>query len=132
MAATRVEEVPEKGLQPEVVTGPEGTIHLVYLQGEAKAADVRYTSRQPGQPWQNSEAVNSPAAKGIAVGSIRGPQVALGANGTVHVLWNGVSGGEPAPQAPLWYARKQAGEREFGKPRARSGPVGFLRPVPRR
>ena len=116
-AATRVEEVPERGLQPEVATGPEGTIHLVYLQGESKAADVRYTSRKPGQPWQNSEPVNSPAAKGIAVGSIRGPQVALGANGTVHVLWNGVSGGEQAPQAPLWYARKQAGEPEFGKPR---------------
>jgi hypothetical protein len=116
-AATRVEEVPEKGLQPEVATGPEGTIHLVYLRGEVKAADVRYTWRKPGEPWQTSEPVDSPAAKGIAVGSIRGPQVALGANGTVHVLWNGVSGGEQAPQAPLWYARKKAGDRVFGKPR---------------
>ncbi len=102
-AAVRVEAVPEGGLQPEVAVTENGTIHLVYLRGDPKAADVRYTSRQPGQPWQASKTVNSIVGSAIAIGSIRGPQLAIGAGSSVHVLWNGVAA-TPAGRAPLWYA----------------------------
>ena len=55
LAAVRVEEVPEKGVQPEVATDGKGIVHLVYLRGDAKASEVRYTFRKPGEAWQKSE-----------------------------------------------------------------------------
>ncbi len=113
-ASTRCEEVPEKGLQPEVVASSDGTVHLVYLRGDPKAAEVRYTWRKAGEAWHPSLTVNTIAGSAIAIGTIRGPQLALGKNGTVHVLWNGTATGKLAP-APLWYARKLAGAEGFAK-----------------
>src|SRR4051812_11431432 len=87
MAGIRVEDVPEKGLQPEVAAAADGTVHLVYLTGEPGAAEVRYTFRKPGEPWRPGLTVNSTAGSAIAIGGIRGPQLALGEKGAVHVLW---------------------------------------------
>ncbi len=104
LAAVRVEDVPEKGVQPEVATDENGTIHLVYLTGDAKASEVRYTSRKPGEAWQQSQTVNSNPGSAVAMGSIRGPQLALGLGGSVHVLWNGADTHQTG-RSPLWYAR---------------------------
>ena len=104
VASVRVEAVPEGGLQPEVAVGPDGMVHLVYLRGEAGSADVRYTWRRAGQSWAEAQTVNSRPGSAIAIGSIRGAQVAVGKAGRVHVIWNG----SPAPEAPgsaLWYSR---------------------------
>lgn len=116
LAATRVEDVPEKGLQPEVAVAKDGAVHLVYLRGEPKAAEVRHTWRQPGKAWQPSQTVNSVAGSGIAMGSIRGPQLALGGQGAVHVLWNGAAA-HGAPRTPLWYARGGGAEGKFEEQR---------------
>ena len=107
-AAIRVEDVPENGLQPEVVVAEDGTAHLVYLRGDPKAADVRYTWRKAGQPWRPGVTVNSAPGSAIAVGTIRGAQVALGGGSAVHVLWNGTGA-----RAPLGYARKPGGTAGF-------------------
>jgi hypothetical protein len=115
-AATRCENVPENGLQPEVAVSKDGTVHLVYLHGDPKAADIRYTWRKPDQVWQPSLTVNSLPGSAIAIGTIRGPQLALGKNGTVHVLWNGAATSASTPaQAPLWYARRLAQAGDFSK-----------------
>ncbi len=111
-SATRVESVPETGLQPEVAVARDGTIHLVYLQGEPKTADVRYTCRRPGEVWQPSQTVNSKHGGAIALGTIRGPQLALGGKGTVYVIWNGTPA-DSTPRSPLWYARKTPDDRAF-------------------
>ena len=114
-AATRVESVPESGLQPEVAVARDGTVHLVYLHGEPKAAEVRYTYRKPGEAWHPGQMVNSPKSSAIALGTIRGPQLAVGGMGTVHVIWNGI-GADTSPRSPLWYARKSREDKTFGKP----------------
>lgn len=112
LAAVRVEEVPEKGVQPEVVTDGKGIVHLVYLRGDAKASEVRYTFRKPGEAWQKSQTVNSRPGSAVAMGSIRGPQLAVGQGGSVHVLWNGTDS-EKTGRSPLWYARRAANGEGF-------------------
>ncbi|MFN0129977.1 MAG: hypothetical protein ACKV19_25210 [Verrucomicrobiales bacterium] len=111
-AEVRVESVPERGLQPEVVVESNGTVHLVYLRGDPKAADIRYTTRDPGGKWKAIQTVNSAPSTGVALGSIRGPQIALGDKSTVHVVWNGVADGQ-AGHAPLWYTRRVTGAAAF-------------------
>lgn len=112
LAAVRVEDVPEKGVQPEVATDGNGIVHLVYLRGDAKASEVRYTFRKPGEPWQKSQTVNSRPGSAVALGSIRGPQLTLGQGGAVHVLWNGTDS-EKTGRSPLWYARRAANGADF-------------------
>ena len=114
LAAVRVESIPESGLQPEVAVAKDGTVHLVYLTGEPKAAEVRYTYRKPGEAWHPSQMVNSPKSTAIALGTIRGPQLAVGGMGTVHVIWNG-TGAAASPRSPLWYARKSPEDKTFGQ-----------------
>ena len=96
--------MPEKGVQPEVATDEKGTIHLVYLRGDAKASEVRYTSRKAGEAWQQSQTVNSVPGSAVAMGNIRGPQLAISQGGTVHVLWNGAATGKTG-RSLLWYAQ---------------------------
>ena len=93
----------------------DGTIHLVYLTGEPKAAEVRYTYRKPGEALHPSQMVNSPKSSAIALGTIRGPQLTVSGMGTVHVIWNGI-GADTSPRSPLWYARKSREDKTFGKP----------------
>lgn len=114
LAAVRVESIPESGLQPEVAVAKDGTVHLVYLAGEPKAAEVRYTYRKPGEAWHPSQVVNSPNSPAIALGTIRGPQLAVTGKGTVHVIWNGI-GADATPHSPLWYGRKSREDKTFGK-----------------
>lgn len=115
-AEVRVEDVPEHGLQPEVAIDSNGIVHLVYLRGDPKAADVRYASRLPGKDWSASKTVNTTPGTAMALGSIRGPQIALGAHATVHVIWNGVAE-DKAAQAPLLYTRLLTGADAFEKHR---------------
>ncbi len=117
-AATVIEEdVPEKGVQPQVLTTADGTVHLVYLVGEMRNSDVRYTRRQGTGPWSPAVTVNSEAGSAIAGGTIRGAQMALGKDGSVQVLWNGHSAeaakrGKPV-KSPLWHARLAPGASSF-------------------
>lgn len=117
----RVEAVPEGGLQAEAAVDPDGRVHLVYLRGDPKAAEVRYTWRQGDGPWQAGQTLSSRTAPGLAIGSIRGPQLALGARGAVHVIWNGASGPDKSTQPALWYAVKESSVQPFGVPRDLSG-----------
>lgn len=114
LAAVRVESIPESGLQPEVAVSQDGTVHLVYLTGDPKAAEVRYTYRRPGDAWHPSQLVNSPKSAAIALGTIRGPQLTVTGKGTVHVIWNGI-GADASPHPPLWYGRKSQEDKTFGQ-----------------
>ncbi len=110
-AEVRVESVPEKGVQPQVAVDSAGTAHLVYLTGAPGTSDVHYVSRARGaRDWSAPIVVNSEPSSAIAMGTIRGAQMALGKDGTVHFVWNGagVAGTKP-PRSPLWYSRIVAG-----------------------
>lgn len=112
--AVSVVRVPHGGLQPDVATDARGVMHLVYLAGDPKAADVFYTtSRDGGTTFGTPTRVNSEAGSAVALGTIRGAQLALGRDGRVHVVWNGSTASRPpagngGAGMPLLYTRSVA------------------------
>src|SRR6187455_1147959 len=82
----KLERVPEGGVQPQVAVSSDGIVHLVYLTGKPDGADIRYSSRKTGESaWSEPVTVNSEPRCAVAVGTIRGAQLALGREGRVHV-----------------------------------------------
>jgi hypothetical protein len=108
-AEVRLQRVPGAGLQPQAIVDAKGTLHLVYLKGDPKACDVFYVRRAAGKTEFSSPLrVNSQPGSAIAIGTIRGAQLALGKAGRVHIAWNGSSQAEPKPKtqsSPLLYTR---------------------------
>lgn len=107
--------VPQGGLQPQVVSR-EGTLHLLYYQGDPNAGDLFYVrSTDEGATWSTPLRVNSQAGSAIALGSIRGGQLALGRDGRPCVLWNGSDTAQPRANggAPLLFARLDAAGDAF-------------------
>lgn len=104
----RVERTPHDGLQPDALVDAQGVLHLVYLKGDPKACDVFYVRRGAGEAgFTAPRRVNSQPGSAVAIGTIRGAQLALGRNGRVHVLWNGSSEAMPRlpDSTPLLYSR---------------------------
>lgn len=95
-----LEKTPGQGIQPQVATDAQGTVHMLYFQGDPRGGDLFYVRRAAGQSaYTNPLRVNSQAGSAIAVGTIRGGHVALGKQGRVHVAWNG--SGKAVPKNPL-------------------------------
>ncbi|MEI6537363.1 MAG: hypothetical protein WCN98_18615, partial [Verrucomicrobiaceae bacterium] len=106
-AVVTVERVPEGGLQPQVAQGSDGTVHLVYLKGEPGGSDVRYVRRKGvASSWSEPVTVNNVPKSAVSTGTIRGAQIAIGKNDTVHIVWNGVGG--KGIQSALNYAHSTA------------------------
>jgi hypothetical protein len=115
--------VPNGGVQPEVAIDASGVVHMVYLGGDPGAADVFYVrSSDGGRTFSSAVRVNSQPGSAIATGTIRGAQIAIGRNNTVHVAWNGSGKALPSPPvnpatkragAPMLYARSKAGTTAF-------------------
>ncbi len=98
---------PNGGIQPQAVADSRGGLHLIYFKGDPAAGDIFYVQRPPGeQSFSAPLQVNHRPGSAMAIGSIRGAQLAIGKNGRVHVAWNG-----PAPkqgsylEAPMLYTR---------------------------
>ena len=98
----RLERVPNRGIQPQAVVDPQGTLHLLYFSGDPAGGDLFYVKRPPGAgDFSTPVRVNSQPGSAIAAGTIRGGQLALGRNGLVHVAWNGSSKAQPkGPKNP--------------------------------
>jgi hypothetical protein len=99
---------PDRGIQPQAAIDTSGGIHLVYYQGDPRRGDLFYSRRLPeAQAFSEPIPVNSQNGSAIAVGTIRGAQLALGKGGRVHVVWNGSQGAPVAthPGSPLLYTR---------------------------
>lgn len=101
-----IERTPDKGVQPQTMTDKNGTIHLLYYAGDPKAGDLFYTQRR-GDAWLKPIRVNTAEGSAIAMGTIRGGQMALGKGGRVHVVWNGAKSlpGSSHEGAPMFYTR---------------------------
>ena len=118
--AARVELVrtPEGGLQPQAAVDPSGTLHLIYFKGDPKAGNVFYVQQKRDETgFSPAIRVNSRDGSVMAIGSIRGAQMALGKNGRVHVVWNGATGAETAvidgkKTEPMVYTRISNGRFE--------------------
>lgn len=115
-AQVQVESLPEQGIQPQVAVSAEGMVHLVYIKGDAKACDIRHTVRRAGgSEWAAPVTVKRTPHSAIAIGSIRGAQIALGKDDVVQVIWNGSAEAKPdgMAQAPLLHARLMPGATAF-------------------
>jgi hypothetical protein len=100
---------PDNGIQPQAVIDSKGAVHLVYFKGEPGAGDIFYVRREPGQSgFSKPIRVNTQSRTAMALGTIRGAQLAVGKNGRVHLVWDGMGQGaavaSPARQ-PLFYTR---------------------------
>ena len=112
-SSSRVElkRVPDSGIQPEAVTGADGTVHLVYFKGDAASGDLYYVHSVDGNTFSSPIRVNSLPGSAIAIGNIRGARVAVGRAGRVYVVWNGSqkaaeANGERRP--PMLFTRMNA------------------------
>lgn len=110
----RFDRVPEGGIQPQIVAQENGMLHLLWFKGEAMGGDVFYARKTAGaKDYSKAIRVNRHAGSAIAAGTMRGPQMAVGRNGRVHVSWMGGTGAEKPEIAgqrvtPMLYARLAA------------------------
>ena len=100
--------VPDDGFFPQAQVDGEGTLHLTYFKGEPMSGDVFYVrSKDGGATFSKPLRVNSQAGSVLVMGTIRGPQMAIGKRGRVHVAWMGTGKAQPRfkGQTPMLYAR---------------------------
>ncbi len=112
----RIERLPTGAVQPQSIIDSRGGVHVVYLAGEARASDVYYMFRKAGEKsFSQPIKVNSQAGSAVAVGTIRGAQLAVSRSGVVHVLWNGSQTALPkqGEGSPLLYACLLPGKQSF-------------------
>ncbi len=106
--AVSVLHLPEGAVQPQMVE-KDGVVHLLYFTGDASEGDLRYVrSSDYGRSFSKPLRVNSQPGSAMAIGNIRGGQIALGGNGRVHVAWIGSKSAQPraaSNSAPVLYAR---------------------------
>ncbi len=94
---------PNGGIQPQAVE-ENGVVHLIYFSGDAAHGDLYYVrSADFGATFSTPIRVNQNPGDSIAIGNIRGAQIAVGRNGRVHVAWNGATA-DPR-RSPMLYAR---------------------------
>src|SRR6266700_7781444 len=87
---------PDDGIQPQAAVDSKGVVHLIYFKGDPKAGDIFYVRREPGRDFSKAIQVNSQPHTAMAMGTIRGAQLAVGKNGRVHVAWDGMGAGVAA------------------------------------
>ena len=108
---------PGGGIQPQTIVDSRGVLHMIYFTGEADAGDIEYVHRAPGaQAFSKPIRVNSQPKSALAVGTVRGPQMAVGRNGRVYVVWFGSSGATPRGpdgSTPLLFSRLNASGTAF-------------------
>jgi len=81
-------------------------LHLVYFAGDPRHGDIYYChSADFGGTFSPGVRVNSQPGSAIAIGAIRGAQLAVGRNGRVHVAWNGSDVAGAPQHAPMLYTR---------------------------
>jgi hypothetical protein len=97
------------GIQPQVQTDSRGRLHMIYFTGDPSRGDVYYVrSDDGGSIFTAALRVNSQPQSVIAIGTVRGPHLALGKNDRAHVSWMGSDRAEPkigGKDVPLLYAR---------------------------
>ena len=83
---------PNGGIQPQAIIDRQNVIHLIYYVGDPAHGDIYYVrGRVSSVPtFSDPIRVNSQPNTAMAMGTIRGAQLALGRNGRIYVTWNGV------------------------------------------
>ena len=90
MPAITLLRTPHEGIQPQTWLDHDGVLHMIYFKGDASGGDIEYVSREPNQKnFRPPIRVNNEPRDVVAIGTVRGPQMALGRNGRVYVVWFG-------------------------------------------
>jgi len=87
--SVKLVRAPESGIQPQAAADEKGVAHLIYLKGDPKAAELFYTRATDGEKFGPAIPVNGSGKGVMAIGNIRGAQIAVGKNQRVHVTWMG-------------------------------------------
>lgn len=100
-----VVQMPNGGKVPEVAVDTRGVWHMTY----GLENDGYYVSSRDGGKTFTAPVKLNRRASTITVGAERGPKIALGRGGVIHVVWLGhyQKGGG------IWYARSTDGGRTF-------------------
>ncbi|PYV16137.1 MAG: hypothetical protein DMG21_12710 [Acidobacteria bacterium] len=86
--AVTLVRTPQGGIQPQTALDVHGVLHMIYFKGDASAGDIEYVRREPGaNEFSEPMRVNSDPMDALAVGTVRGPQMAVGRGGRVYVVW---------------------------------------------
>jgi hypothetical protein len=105
----KVIRVPGGGIQPQVALERDGAVHMVFLKGPDDASDIYYVRQGPrDSDFSMPIRVNSVPGSAMAVGSVRGAQIAVGRAGRVYVAWLGSNQATPrgpGNKTPMLYAR---------------------------
>jgi hypothetical protein len=103
----KLARVLDGGIQPQIAVDEHGTVHLVYFKGDPTGGDLFYVRRHRGDAaFSDPIQVNGRPGSAVAAGTIRGAQVATGAERRLHVVWNGSSKVQSDDGAvPLLYTR---------------------------
>ena len=107
---------PHEGIQPQTVLDRNGVLHMIYFKGDASAGDIEYVRRSADRKhFSQPIRVNSEPESAVAIGTVRGPQIALGRNGRVYVIWFGSrerSGNAPDTM-PVFFSRLNNSGKAF-------------------
>ena len=106
---------PREGIQPQTVLDRDGVLHMIYFKGDASAGDIEYVRRAAdGKDFSQPIRVNSEPESAVAIGTVRGPQIAVGRNGRVYVIWFG-SRAHPTPPdtIPVFFSRMNNSHKAF-------------------
>ena len=105
---------PERGEAPDAEIGPDGTIHLAYVKGE-NAFYVR--SEDGGKTFSAPLRINSEENTVHPSNMFRGPDLAVGKNGRVHVILygNGYQRKLPPQDWGVFYSHFDSGTKSFSK-----------------
>lgn len=108
-------KTPDGGIQPQAVLDSKGSLHLIYFKGAPDGGDLFYVHRDADQEaFSEPVQVNSQAGSAVAVGTIRGGQLALGKDGRVHIAWNGAQKALPQGSGgAMFYARLEDTGKAF-------------------
>src|SRR5574337_1610791 len=108
---------PGGGIQPQTAVDSRGVLHMIYFTGDAAAGNIEYVERAPGaEAFSNPIRVNSQPGSALAVGTVRGPQMAVAPDGQVDVVWFGSSKATPRgpdDSTPLLFSRLNASGTAF-------------------
>ncbi|MDA3963564.1 MAG: hypothetical protein PF961_22490 [Planctomycetota bacterium] len=107
-AAVTIIPIPNGEIQAQAATAPDGTHHLISVRGDPKSCDLFHRTLAPDGTWSAPKQVNSQPGSVIALGTVRGPHLAIDGTGRPHVSWMGSKSALPkAPgnHTPFMYTR---------------------------
>jgi hypothetical protein len=82
---------------------------MIYFKGDPSAGDVEYVRQEPAaKNFSSPIRVNSQPGSAVAIGTVRGPQMALGRDGRAFVVWLGSAQSQPrgpGNSQPLLFSR---------------------------